>query len=118
MSKSRNQNSKRIPLTAANMYLDVYVSYDDGKGPGYHDGKEHKRGYKLHVQPVEVDRSQSGVTVTTARAWSGMQGFIESANRFSQTKMEQLAANAPTTDLYRRLVDRVLESNGLTVDSL
>lgn len=112
MSNRKSIHAPRLALSTPNAFIEVYVSYDDGKGPGYDDGKEHKRGYSLHMQPLTEER-KDGYVVKTMTAYTGMKGFIEGATRYNARRHQELADQASATDLYRRMLDNVLQRNDL-----
>lgn len=108
----KHETASILKTTVPNVFIEVYVSFDDGKGPGYDDGKEHKKGYILHVQPFKKDGN-----FREFQAYSGMKGFIEPTNRYSAKRHKELASAAMNTDLYRRMIERVIENGGLSIET-
>lgn len=106
----KHETVATLQTMVPNVFIEVSVSFDDGKGPGYDDGKEHKKGYILHVQPFKKDGM-----FREFQAYSGMKGFIEPCTRYSAKRHKELAAGSLCTDLYRRMIERVTENGGLTL---
>lgn len=113
----RKEIVARIQTTIPGHFLSVYVTYDDGKGPGYDDGKVHIRCYRLHVQPITVEDKGTYEVVSFA-AYTGCSALIEQVARYNEKNMKLAASNALTTDLCKRLVEIVLDNprnNGLAI---
>lgn len=100
-----------LPTTTDGVEIDVYISYQDGKDDFGRAGMKPK-GYTLHIQPVNREH-KDGYNVTTVQGWSGLKGMIEETKRFSEKRMDQLAAEARrVTDHYR--VHSEMDDAGLT----
>jgi len=117
MKNKRPIHAPRIAIgDKPNCFIEVWVSYDDGKGPGYDDGKTHVRGYKLHAQPIEESPSgTTGYFVKKMIAYSGIFGFMEPATRYSEKRHRELATGAATTELYKRLIENVAAKNDFNI---
>lgn len=99
----------RLKTNDAVKHVDVEVFYSKG-GMNYFNGTNESRGYYLSVQPVEV--KGDFVTMT---AFSGTKWLIEEATRFSEKKLEELAAKALSLPQFLQLRDHVLTKNNLTL---
>lgn len=92
--------------------LDVYVTYH--KGGLSLSGMNRPRGYWLHVQPV-VRELTAGCEITTFRGFTGSKTFIETATRFSDGKLDELAARLKGSPDMIEIVGEVARRNALTL---
>lgn len=108
MSKDKPKHATPIQTTVPNQIIKVYVYYNDGKGPGYFDGKDHKQGYDLHIQPVTVEQGD-GFKIEKFDAFTGMKGHIEPATRYSAKRHQELADTALTLPLCKAMMERIMQ---------
>ena len=107
----RSITLENIPTTKANTVLRTEVYYNLG-GMNYFSGQSMKRGYYLSVTPMEL---RDGFTSMTA--FSGTCDLLEEAPRFSQRKLDVLAADAGHRPIYQQLISHVKAKNQLTLAS-
>lgn len=103
----------KLPLINTNTpkkKLRVTVRYNEG-GISYLTGNASRRGYYLHVTPVEIDGD-----FEIAKLYSGAKGLIEEATRFNARRLHELAEGAPTSQLYQHLVQHVLADAKLELE--
>jgi hypothetical protein len=97
--------------------IDVYVSFADGKD-GFNRPNMVPKGYMLHIQPVSREHlsgQATGLVITSLTAYTGVKGMIELTKRFSQKRMDELAATALASDLYKNGMEQVLARNDLQI---
>jgi hypothetical protein len=120
MTDRKPIHAPALQTTRPDTTIEVWVSYDDGKGPGYHDGLKHVRGYTLHAQPIVTEQTDTpGVVVKTFMGYTGIKGVIEETpgKKYNANRHAEFAQEAPSTDLYRRLIEYVVKHNGITLKS-
>ncbi len=98
----------RLTTTNPTQFIDVEVLYAKG-GINYFTYVNEKRGYWLSIQPVII----KGDGFISFTAFSGSKVFLEEAKRFSQKKLEELAAQATAIPQYKELLEHVLAKNQL-----
>ena len=104
----------KLKTTTPNTEIDVYISFDDAKD-GWNRPTGNPKGYILHIQPVTRENIGNGLQVTTFSAYSGIKAMLESAGRFSQKRIAEVAAYAPTNYAYVDGLKMVLASNKLAL---
>jgi len=108
---NRNKTIARIPTTEENGFIDVYVSYNKG-GINYATYKQEPRGYTLHVQPIKVE-NKNGFTCTSFMGFSGVRQHLETANRFSQKRLAEVAEAYKDSDTVKNAVSLVCAKQGI-----
>lgn len=91
--------------------LDVELRYELG-GVNPFTSNNEPRGYFLSVGPMTRDEARG---MRRFMAWSGTKMLVEPANRFSQKKLEEVAAKVPEHPDYKRLIQLVAAKNKLTL---
>jgi hypothetical protein len=107
---SRRVEVKRIAINKPHTFLDVSVSFRDGNSPFSRDNAV--RGFYVNVSYVEV---RDGMDFQLLGR--GGSGLLESAPRFNQRRMNQLAdaARFPGNAGLEAIIQRVLDRNGLAL---
>lgn len=107
---NRSVDVMRIPTTDPVKFLEVTVRYDDAKSEFMGFG-DRQRGFYVVVSLIE-DHNDGWTKLLVGR---GGKGFLESATRFNQRRLNQLveAAHNPENGALKAIVDRVLEKNRL-----
>ena len=102
---------ERIPTTKPNTVIRTEVYYNVG-GMNYFSGSSMKRGYYLSATPV---RSEGNFTSVTA--FSGTCELLLETQRFSQRKLQEVAADAGSKPIYQQLIAHVKSKNSLVLQS-
>jgi hypothetical protein len=109
---NRNVDVKRIATSKPNTFLQVSVSYDEGviDTSGY---RNRPRGFYLHVGVIE-DHNDGFIKYIIG---NGGRGLLETAQRFNQKRLKQLAdmADNPENRALDQIVVNVLVKSGLTL---
>lgn len=109
---NRNVTVKRIATSKPETFLEVSVSYDEGviDTSGY---RNRPRGFYLHVGVIE-DHNDGFINYVIG---NGGRGLLETAQRFNQKRLKQLAdmADNPENPALDRIVQMVLARSGLTL---
>ena len=105
---NRNVDVKRIATNKPETFLQVSVSYDEGMSDGF---RNRPRGFYLHVGVIE-DHNDGFIKYIIG---NGGRGLLETANRFNQKRLKQLAnlADNPENAALDRIVAMVLARSGL-----
>ena len=107
---NRSVDVKRIATSKPTMFLQVRVAYDEGVNDtsGF---RSRPRGFYVHVGVIE----DSGDGFIKHFIGSGGRGLLETAQRFNQKRLKQLAALAdnPENEALDRIVQMVLDKNSL-----
>ena len=91
-----------------NKFISVYVSYNKGNS----DYRPVKRGYYVHVQPVErIERN--GVMLESFTAFTGYKQLLMEVGRAS--KKQENICDGIALDCARPIIQRVLEESGLKI---
>jgi hypothetical protein len=110
MTNKKKINIETLPTTESkNKVIEVKVRYNKG-GINWANSQEEERGYYLSATPCE-----SGNGMKVYGAFTGTKILIETANRFSNKKLEEIASNIKTHERYTELVTAVAERNNLTI---
>ena len=108
--KHRYVDVKRIATNKTNTFLEVSVSYDEGiiDTSGY---RNRPRGFYVSVGVIE-DHNDGFIKHILG---NGGRGLLESAPRFNQKRLNQLAdmARNPENEALDRIVQIVLQRNGM-----
>lgn len=95
--------------------VEVSVGYEEG-GASYFSGNVTRRGYFLHVT-VQTVAQHDGYQMKSFELFnSGLKGFIAEAARFSQKQLEKHAAAALDSELFDRVLTKVLVSKDLHIE--
>lgn len=100
-----------------NKQIEVYLDYDLG-GLSYISGDRHKRGYSIHVQPIEINHYESNGRNWTTRkmtAFTGVYKHLVETKAFSAPKMLQLAGRL-TEGSWQDLLDHVIQKNNFITE--
>jgi len=110
----RIKDVAKLPIKdkPANRLLHVYVTYDKAFAA---QGREFPGGYYLHVNPIVEETRSAGMKVTTYSPGSGIWGIILPAERFSQGKLNEVAATIQVNPTYQAMINRTLEKNGIAL---
>jgi hypothetical protein len=107
---NRHVDVKRIATSKPETFLQVSVSYDEGviDTSGY---RSRPRGFYVHVGVIE-DHNDGFIKHILG---NGGRGLLETATRFNQKRMKQLAdmADNPENRALDHIVATVLVRNGL-----
>jgi len=107
---NRNVDVKRIATSKPETFLEVSVSYDEGviDTSGY---RNRPRGFYVHVGVIE-DHNDGFIKHIIG---NGGRGLLETAPRFNQRRLNQLAemARNPENQALDQIVVNVLVRNGL-----
>jgi hypothetical protein len=106
---SQSITVKKIPTDKKNMFIKIEVSYDIG-GQNWYSGNPIKRGYKLHIQPIEI---KNGMGKINPR--HGIQTHIQDAKRFSQKELQSLADTATEYFMFPAMLRQAQENAGIQV---
>jgi hypothetical protein len=102
---------EKLPTTKENTFLRMEVYYNEG-GMNYFSGQSQKRGYYLSATPVKEEGN-----FTTVTAFSGTCQLLLEVKRFSQKKLQEVAADAGSQPIYPQLIAHVKSKNSLTLKS-
>lgn len=89
--------------------VDIEAFYHLG-GMNYFQGKVEQRGYRLAVTPKEV----SGSFIKTT-AFTGTWKLLQTASRYSEKTLVELARYAEAKQQYTDLLNWVLEKNNINL---
>lgn len=118
------RKNRIIPLalyydkTNPDKQIEVYLMYDLG-GLSYISGDRHKRGYSLHVQPIEMCHYDGldgqKFTMKKMTAFTGYGKHLVETKSFSAPKMLQLAYRL-TVDSWKEMLDAVFKNSNLIAE--
>lgn len=93
--------------------IEVEVSYRmGGHNPFTH--REQPRGYYLSASPVNIQQ-HDGYQTRSFMAFSGRAMVLEEANRFSQSKLDKVAASVTHGEI-NKLLDKIVAKHCLTLN--
>jgi hypothetical protein len=96
-----------------NFRVDGSIAFDKG-GINYWDYKQKPKGYYLHLQVVEI---KDGCKCYSIGDGSGLCAFLESAERFNFKRLRELCDAVVGTEVYHRVLARILASTGRSLTS-
>jgi hypothetical protein len=100
---------EKLPTTKENTVIRTEVYYNEG-GPNYFSGGTQKRGYYLSATPVKEEGNFTSIT-----AFAGTCQLLLEVKRFSQKKLQEVAAGASSQPIYQQLINHVKVKNQLTL---
>ena len=101
-------NDRTIRVTREHVigdwHLEIEVYYEEG-GTNYFNGRNEPRGYRLLVNPVQIEVREIGGRVFESRLFQvggggGRRLFLEESTRFNRKKLEALAATCQERPEY------------------
>lgn len=102
----------RLTTTPPNKFIDVSLRYDKG-GINYANYQHKPRGYYLSVTPLESRDLGNGVVMESITMFAGVGACVQETARYNAKQFQQLADAAPNTELYRQLLEDVLNRSHL-----
>ena len=107
---NRRIEARRVATNKAGTFLEISVSYDDANNSFM--GHDRPRGYYVAVSYLE---ERDGMRYHLIGR--GGRGLLETATRFNQRRLTQLAdaAKFPGNAALDQIIQRVLDRNGLTL---
>lgn len=92
-------------------HVEVELYYSKG-GMNYFTSRVEPRGFYLSVTPVEISKSESGLSSRSFTAFSGIKRCVLECARFNQKKFDEFA---PSEDEVNELLDYVKTKNGIII---
>jgi len=91
-NRSRRANVATFRTDTDNRIVKAWISHD-----------RERKSYRLTVVPVGVKVYDDGVVMHTVVAYSGFNGHVEAAPRYSRGKLDKLAQDPEVMDRVREL---------------
>lgn len=99
-----------LETTTNHKVIEVVVRFNAG-GMNYSTYKQEKKGYYVHVQPVEVVGN-----MRTFVAFTGFKSLLEETARFSMKRLKELADGVLKNSATQELIGKVCEQSNLTLE--
>jgi len=81
----------------------------------YFSGRGEKRGYYLHVSPVEITERENGIVCTSYSMFSGIKECVLECERKSK-RQEQCAEQMADRAMINKLLKHILDKNKLVLE--
>lgn len=85
-----------------NQLFEISVTYNKG-GHSWATGRQLKRGYYLHVQPITIQDMGNGIQAVRMVGFSGVKMFLHEVSRQSK-KQYEYACDLVTDELIDKMI--------------